>query len=168
MGQTRTRSQDREAPAGARARSARALCGAALLCGLLVGPTGCGYIALGSAQQIRTAKIQLKSLGEAIAAFRVDMGRLPTAEEWPTVLWAKPEGADAAFANYRDGGYLSPPLGKDPWGCDYVYEPGEPDENGKVTQFRLSSFGPNRQDDSGEGDDIVYPPPVAENAATGG
>jgi general secretion pathway protein G len=134
-----------------------------IILGLLAGIVVPSVVGVLEKQQIRATEVQLKSVADALDAFRVDIGRLPTPEEWTSnILWVKPEGDDPAFANYREGGYLKIALGKDPWGFDYVYEPGQPDENGKITTFTLRSWGPNRTDDSGEPDDIVYPPPVAE------
>ena len=44
---------------------------------------------------------------------------------------------------------------KDPWGGELVYKLEDVESGGRTRQVpRVYSIGPNKQDDSGEGDDI--------------
>lgn len=67
----------------------------------------------------RTARLQMTSIQTSIDLFRLDVGRLPTAEEGLAVLVEAP--ADDAVA------WLGPYLARgaipqDPWGRDYLYQ----------------------------------------------
>lgn len=78
----------------------------------------------------RTARLQMTSLQTAVDLFRLDVGRLPNAEEGLQALVVAP----AAEASWL-GPYLArDAVPADPWGNAYVYEP---DQN----SFRVVSYG---------------------------
>ncbi len=137
-----------------------------VILGLLAGIVAPQVIGILNKQQVGVAEVQLKSLADAVKAFRVDIGDYPSADQTLKILWTPPAEGEDGMENYRDGGYLDTPLGKDPWGSDYIYEPGEQDpETNKIMSFTIRSPGPNREDEQGEGDDIIYPKPEADEDA---
>jgi len=128
-----------------------------VILGLLAGIVVPQVIGILEKQQIGIVDVQLKAIADQLDAFQVDIGRLPTADEGLNALRERPADDEPGMENYRDGGYLKTPIGKDPWGSDYIYELGEADENGVIKTYQLRSPGPNREDEQGEGDDIIYP-----------
>lgn len=78
------------------------------------------------------ARAQIKSITDAIDAFRIDEGRFPTAEEGLKVLLQAP-GSDPRWR----GPYLRKSLPLDPWGHAYVYKP--PASGSE--DFQVVSFG---------------------------
>lgn len=65
------------------------------------------------------AAVQIKSLEEALALYKLDNGLFPSTEQGLQALVTKPE-TGLIPSRYREGGYLKKiPL--DPWGNDYVY-----------------------------------------------
>jgi general secretion pathway protein G len=136
-----------------------------VILGLLAGIVVPSVIGVLEREQVRVTGVQLATIAKALDAFRVDNGRLPTEDEGLAILWTDPDNPEE-MPNWRK--YVDQPLAKDPWGNAYVYTPGEPDENGIVKEFTLRSFGPNRQDDNGEPDDIIWPKPEAEEGVAGG
>ena len=85
--------------------------------------------------QVRVAETQVKMLRGAVETFRLDMGRLPTAEEGLGVLYAKP--ADPRAAERWRGPYLDEAVPLDPWDRPYQYS--VPGRDGQP--FALYSFG---------------------------
>jgi general secretion pathway protein G len=80
----------------------------------------------------RTARLQITTLASAVDLFRLDAGRLPTAEEGLDVLLRAPS----------DGGeWMGPYLSKDklpldPWGHAYLYE-----FDSATSRFKIASLG---------------------------
>jgi general secretion pathway protein G len=91
------------------------------------------------------AAVQIKSLQEALALYRLDNGFYPSTEQGLRALVTRPDTGRIPN-RYRDGGYISRiPL--DPWGSEYVYlSPGIHDE------IDIISYGADRQP-GGEGRD---------------
>ncbi len=91
------------------------------------------------------AAVQIKSLQEALALYRLDNGFYPTTEQGLQALVSKPQ-VGRIPNRYRDGGYISRiPL--DPWGNEYVFlSPGIHDE------VDIISYGADGQP-GGEGRD---------------
>jgi len=83
-------------------------------------------------------------LEEATTNLSVDIGRLPSPEEWPGILFASPPGEK----NWR-GPYLRN-MPKDPWDQPFVYVP---HSVGK-SRFGIYSVGANGLDEKGEKDDV--------------
>ena len=68
----------------------------------------------------KTAKTQITLLENAIAQFKLDVGRFPSSDEGLSALRTK-GGTDK-----WDGPYLTKQLPKDPWDREYIYNcPGE-------------------------------------------
>jgi general secretion pathway protein G len=83
----------------------------------LVGPRLFGHV--GAANQ-KAAKTQIEMLGQALDAFRLDVGRYPSTSEGLNALVANP-GVDG-----WNGPYLKKGLPNDPWKRPYIYQsPGE-------------------------------------------
>lgn len=91
------------------------------------------------------AQVQIKSIEEALAMFKLDNGFFPSTEQGLKALTSKPSTGRVPN-NYRENGYIKKiPL--DPWGNQYVYlSPGIHDD------YDITSFGPDGES-GGEGDD---------------
>ncbi len=99
---------------------------------------------VGSSKQ-KATKAQIAMLGTALDAYRLDVGKYPTAEEGLDALRKNP-GHDT-----WDGPYLSKDIPPDPWGKQYVYR--YPGEHG---DYDLYSMGADGQDGGeGENSDVV-------------
>lgn len=88
--------------------------------------------------QVRVAETQVKMLRGAVETFRLDMGRLPTAEEGLAVLYAAP--ADPRAAERWRGPYLDESVPLDPWDTPYQYS--IPGREGQA--FALYSLGADK------------------------
>ncbi len=99
----------------------------------LVGPKL--FSKLGSSK-VKTAKVQISMLETSLDAFRLDMGRYPTATEGLQVLWDNPGN----LVNW-DGPYLPKPVKQDPWGNPYIFQSPGPD----AKPFDLISLGADGQ-----------------------
>lgn len=105
--------------------------------------------------QVRVAETQVKMLRGAVETFRLDMGRLPTAEEGLAVLFTAP--SDPRAAERWRGPYLDEAVPLDPW--DHPYQYAIPGRDGQP--FALFSLGADRAP-GGEGNsaDIGVLPPA--------
>src|SRR5690554_536659 len=65
------------------------------------------------------AVMQIKSIEEALALYKLDNGMFPETSQGLEALVEKPEKGRIPI-RYREGGYLGK-IPKDPWGNDYVY-----------------------------------------------
>jgi general secretion pathway protein G len=91
------------------------------------------------------AEVDIKSLEEALALFKVDNGFYPSTEQGLAALVRKPETGRIPN-RYHEGGYIKK-VPKDPWGNTYVYlSPGLHDD------YDLISFGADGES-GGEGKD---------------
>ena len=88
--------------------------------------------------QVRVAETQVKMLRGAVETFRLDMGRLPTAEEGLAVLYTAP--ADPRAAERWRGPYLDESVPLDPWDTPYQYS--IPGREGQA--FALYSLGADK------------------------
>lgn len=93
----------------------------------LVGPRLFGHV--GAANQ-KAAKTQIEMLGQALDAFRLDVGRYPTTSEGLNALVTNP-GVEG-----WNGPYLKKGLPNDPWKKPYMYE--SPGQHG---DYDLVSYG---------------------------
>lgn len=93
----------------------------------------------------RSARLQMTSLQTAIDLFRIDVGRLPSAEEGLDVLI----GAPAAEPNWL-GPYLARAnVPSDPWGRAYIYQ-------ASASGFQIVSYGADgREGGEGANADVV-------------
>jgi len=85
--------------------------------------------------KVFAAKAQLAALGEALNAYRADVGRYPTASCGLRGLWIACDDK----AMWR-GPYLQSEVPLDPWGNPYLYSV---DESGKT--YTLISLGEDGQ-----------------------
>ncbi|HAI58553.1 MAG TPA: type II secretion system protein GspG [Xanthomonadaceae bacterium] len=106
--------------------------------------------------QVRVAETQVKMLRGAVETFRLDMGRLPSADEGLGVLFSAP--ADPRAAERWRGPYLDEAVPLDPW--DHPYQYAIPGRDGQP--FALFSLGADRAP-GGEGNnaDIGVLPPAS-------
>lgn len=79
----------------------------------------------------KAAQAQIENFRTALEAFRLDVGRYPSAAEGLEALRTKPQGVE----NW-DGPYLNKAVPLDPWGKPYVYA--SPGQHG---DFDLASLG---------------------------
>lgn len=108
----------------------------------LVGPKLFGNV---DKAKIDTSRSQISSLGTALDAFRLDMGRYPTTEESLAILAIKPDETAPGASRWR-GPYMTK-LPKDGWGNGYQYK--SPGDHG---EYDLWSTGADNKD-GGEGND---------------
>ena len=87
------------------------------------------------------AKVEIRQIESALAAFQLDTGRFPTTSEGLNALVTDP-----GVENYNPGGYL-PKVPNDPWNHPYVYL--QPSLNNK--DFDLESYGKDGEN-GGQGD----------------
>jgi len=99
---------------------------------------------VGSSKQ-KAAKAQIAMLGTALDAYRLDVGKYPTAQEGLEALRKNP-GHDT-----WDGPYLSKDIPLDPWGKQYVYR--YPGEHGDYDLYSMGADG--QEGGEGENSDVV-------------
>lgn len=116
-----------------------------VIIGLLAGLVGPRLFSKVDQSKIVTAQTQIKMLRGAVENVRLDIGRLPTAEEGLSLL-AKAPADPGAAARWR-GPYLDDALPADPWGNAYQYA--VPGAGGQP--FALYSFGADGKP-GGDGD----------------
>jgi general secretion pathway protein G len=98
----------------------------------LVGPRVLNYL---GESRVKTAKLQIESLGSALDLFYLDAGRYPTSAEGLSALAQKPPGIPVWNGPYLKGGKV--PL--DPWGNPYQYR--SPAERAPYEIVSLGSDG---------------------------
>jgi general secretion pathway protein G len=96
--------------------------------------------------KVEATKVQIRSLEDALDAFKLDNGFYPATDQGLEALIKKPESGRVP-AKWRDGGYLKPArIPKDPWGKDFIYlSPGN--EN---REYDIISYGADNEP-GGEG-----------------
>ena len=115
-----------------------------------------GVAVLGRRDQADKSLTQTKlnSIKSALKNFNMDFGRWPTEEEGLAVLWDKEVlDPEADLNKYLPGGYLEEPVPTDQWGNEWGYR--FPSAREDETQYDLWSWGPNGEDEEGDGDDIT-------------
>ncbi|MFA5073835.1 MAG: type II secretion system major pseudopilin GspG [Nitrospirota bacterium] len=123
-----------------------------IILGLLAGLVLPKFMGQEEKAKIEVAKTQIRSLENALHAFKLDNGFYPTTDQGLQALIIKPE-IGRIPSKWRDGGYLSPArIPKDPWDKEYVYlSPGS--EN---REYEIVSYGPDgEQGGEGKNTDIV-------------
>ena len=111
--------------------------------GLIMGLVGPRLFGQADKAKVQTTGTQIKMLGGAIQTLRLDMGRLPTAEEGLDALVRAP--AEPRAAKAWAGPYIDDAVPNDPWGNPYHYSPGAGNP-----PFALYSLGADGQP-GGEG-----------------
>lgn len=110
----------------------------------LVGPRVVGYL---GTSRVKTAKVQIESLGSAIELYRIDNGRYPTTDEGLKALLQAPPGVDG-----WKGPYLTKKdVPNDPWNRPYYYR--SPGQHGPFDIFSLGAD--NQVGGTGENEDIA-------------
>lgn len=95
--------------------------------------------------QVKSARIQIKSISDRLTEFRRDCHFLPTTDQGLDALIQKPTGGRDC-KRYAPGGYIKDgKIPQDPWDSEYIYE-----SDGKT--FTIISLGAD-QAEGGEGAD---------------
>src|SRR3981081_3436762 len=82
-----------------------------VIIGLLAGFVAPRYFSQVGKSRVKAARAQIDALDKALGQFRIDVGRLPTAEEGLAALDVAPSG----LQNW-EGPYLKKAVPVDPWG----------------------------------------------------
>lgn len=106
--------------------------------------------------KMRSARLQMTSLQTAIDLFRIDLGRLPSADEGLTVL----VNAPAAEPNWLGPYIARASIPADPWGREYIYEAG-------TQGFRIVSYGADGREGGGGANTDVIMDIASASTATG-
>jgi general secretion pathway protein G len=94
--------------------------------------------------QIAKVRQDLQAFETALNLYRIDNFKYPTTEQGLQALVAQPN--DPTVRNWKQGGYLSGGLRKDPWNNDYLYvNPGS-----RGGEYDLYTLGADAQE-GGEG-----------------
>jgi general secretion pathway protein G len=117
-----------------------------VIIGLIASLVGPRLFARVDSSKVQVAETQSKMLRGAIETFRLEVGRLPTAEEGLEALRKAPSD-ERAKARWR-GPYLDEEIPADPWGNPYLYA--IPGRDGQP--FAIYSLGADGQP-GGEGND---------------
>ena len=104
-----------------------------VIIGLIMGLVGPRLFGQADKAKVQTAGTQIK-----MHTMRLDIGRLPTAEDGLGLLVRKP--ADERTAKAWSGPYLDGELPTDPWGNPYQYSP-SPSEVQPYTLYSLGADG---------------------------
>ena len=92
-----------------------------VIIGLIMGLVGPRLFGQADKAKVQTAGTQIKMLGGALQTLRLDIGRLPTAEEGLGTLVHAP--AEPRAAKSWAGPYIDDAVPNDPWGNPYHYSP---------------------------------------------
>ncbi|MBT3200614.1 MAG: type II secretion system major pseudopilin GspG [Phycisphaerales bacterium] len=106
--------------------------------------------------RIDLTKVQLGDLVGKLEEYKLVIGEYPTEEQGGLkALIDEPTFDDESLEGKWSGPYIKAKQLKDPWGQELGYEVSEED-SGETTRNvpHIWSYGPNKTDDSGEGDDI--------------
>lgn len=109
-----------------------------VIIGLLAGLVGPQLLGRVDAAKVTTAKTQVRMLKGALQTLRLDTGRYPTREQGIKLLVEPPK--DANLAVKWHGPYLDGEVPLDPWGNDYVYQPG-PRSSSAIVLYSLGADG---------------------------
>jgi general secretion pathway protein G len=106
--------------------------------------------------KVDAAKIQVEMVAGKISEYYLAIGSYPTeAENGLSALVTKPAFDDESLGSKWAGPYIKAKQLKDPWGNELGYELVDQEQGDTTLQVvHVWSNGPNKQDDSGEDDDI--------------
>ena len=114
----------------------------------------------------KITKTKIQKVMAAVELFNNSVGSYPTAEQGLKALLEEPTFEDETMKGKWRGPYCSQSDLKDQWGQDLVYKLDDVETGGTTRSVpRIYSFGPNKTDDSGEGDDIKNNAWAEESAA---
>ena len=117
-----------------------------VIIGLIASLVGPRLFSRVDASKVQVAETQTRMLRGALETFRLEVGRLPTAEEGLEALRKAPDD-ERSKGRWR-GPYLDEEVPADPWGAPYVYS--MPGRDGMP--FALYSLGADGKP-GGEGND---------------
>lgn len=105
--------------------------------------------------KIGITKTKVQTVIMALERFNTSLSAYPTAEQGLKALIEEPAFEDDSMSGKWHGPYCKLSDLKDQWGQDLVYSL-EETTSGETTREipHVYSYGPNKTDDSGEGDDI--------------
>jgi general secretion pathway protein G len=108
-----------------------------------------------SKSKINAAELLIGQFSAKLGEYNIDIGHYPTEDEGNlSALVTKPSFDDETLGP-KWVGYLKAKQLKDPWGTELSYELVDKEDGDTTTQeVHVWSHGPNKEDDSGEGDDI--------------
>jgi len=89
--------------------------------GLLMAVVGTQLVGRAGTARHDIARTQVQQLESALAAYELDNGRYPTAEQGLMALVQEPQ-SDPRPRRYQPGGYAKHEMLTDPWGSEYFYE----------------------------------------------
>ncbi len=117
-----------------------------IILGLLAGLVLPKFLGQEEKAKREVAKTQIRSLEQALDAYKLDNGFYPTTDQGLDALIKKPETGRVP-GKWRDGGYLKPArIPKDPWDKEYVYiSPGS-----ESREYEIVSYGADKEP-GGEG-----------------
>ena len=92
-----------------------------VIIGLIMGLVGPRLFGQADKAKVQTAKTQIKMLTGALQTMRLDIGRVPSAEEGLGALVHAP--AEPRAAKSWSGPYIEDAVPADPWGNPYQYAP---------------------------------------------
>jgi len=118
-----------------------------LIIALLAGYVGPKLFSQVDKAKVKSTEAQMKTLGDAVSQFRLDMGRYPTADEGLDALVAAPQGTDG-----WNGPYLAKAVPKDGWGRAYQWN--VPGRDGEAEIVSLGRDG--RVGGSGLDADLIH------------
>lgn len=125
-----------------------------VIIGLIASLVGPRLFSRVDTSKVQVAETQARLLRGAVETFRLEVGRIPTADEGLAVLFTAPAD-ERARARWR-GPYLDEAVPADPWGTPYKYS--IPGRDG--LPFAIYSLGADGQP-GGEGNDadVGFLPP---------
>ena len=105
--------------------------------------------------KIDAAQLLIDQIASKLGEYSIDIGHYPTEDEGGLkALVDKPTFDDETLAA-KWVGYIKRKQLKDPWGKELGYELKDEEQGGTTRKVvHVWSYGPNKEDDSGEGDDI--------------
>lgn len=117
-----------------------------VIIGLLASYVGPRYFAQIGKSEVKTAKLQIESLGKALDQYRLDTGGYPTTDQGLKALNEQP-----ANEKRWAGPYLKKTVPADPWGNPYIYR-----QPGEHSEYDLLSYGKDgTPGGTGEAEDIT-------------
>ncbi|QSR74857.1 type II secretion system major pseudopilin GspG [Aeromonas jandaei] len=115
-----------------------------LIVALLAGYVGPKLFSQVDKAKVKTTQAQMKTLGDALIQYRLDVGNYPTSEQGLSALMSAPQGVEG-----WQGPYLAKDLPNDAWGRAYQLR-----IPGRNSELEIISLGESGQ--SGGSSELVY------------
>jgi general secretion pathway protein G len=123
-----------------------------VILGMLAGTGAILLMGTRESAQIDTTRSKIDTVMHALELYHNRLQEYPDEEQGLRALLEKPED-EAKAQKWRAPFVKSLDALKDAWGNEFKYLREDDPETGR-TKVRVYSFGPNKEDDNGEGDDI--------------